>query len=383
MNLTTLEILAQLIKFPTVSRESNLPLISWIRNFLAEFGIDSHLIHNGDGSKSNLLASIGPSEAGGLVLSGHTDVVPVDGQAWSQDPFALTPRGSRLYGRGACDMKGFLAAVLAQVPNWKQSRLRRPIHLMFSYDEEVGCLGVQSMIERAQELIPLPAAVIVGEPTGMVLATEHKGVCLLRTHVKGIEAHSSLTHQGVSAVTLAGELISFLSGLLHKLALHRDVGSAFNPPHTTLSVNQVAGGTAVNIIAADCQFTWDIRAMPGENPNDILQKLSTFAAQRLEELASAGKRCSIETVILADVPSLEADTGAAECLVRAVSGDHGHSMSMPFGTEAGYFQRAGWSTVICGPGDIAQAHKPDEYLERAQLAACEELLERLVFQQSI
>jgi acetylornithine deacetylase len=382
MTLGTVDILQRLVAFPTVSREPNLPLIDWVRNFLAELNIESHLVRDASGLKSNLFATIGPPEEGGLVLSGHTDVVPVDGQVWSSDPFTLTLRGSRLYGRGACDMKGFIASALSRIPGWQRSSLRRPVHFMFSYDEEIGCLGAPSMIDAAQRLLPKPAAVLVGEPTGMRLATQHKGVCVLRTRVTGIEAHSSLIHQGVSAVMLAGEMISQLNEISLELAARKVFENRnFDPPHTTLSVNRIEGGTATNILAALCEFDWDIRALPGETPTAILVRLSLFADRRITDLSREGKRCSIETLVQADVPSLKADGGVAEELVRAVIAGNSEPVSVPFGTEGGQFARAGWSTVVCGPGSIQQAHKPDEYLERSDLMECEVFLDRAVARQ--
>jgi acetylornithine deacetylase len=382
MILNSLDILQHLVGFPTVSRDTNLPLIDWIRNYLADLGIHSHLVGDPSGSKSNLFASIGPAEAGGLVLSGHTDVVPVEGQRWSSDPFKLNARGSRLYGRGACDMKGFIAAVLTRVPLWKEANLRRPVHLMFSYDEEVGCLGVSSMIAAAQQKLPRPAAVIVGEPTGMRLATAHKGLCAVRTRVTGIEAHSSLTHQGVSAVMLAAELVTHLEQLSRQIASRPNSGvPGFEPPHTTLSVNRIAGGTATNILAAQCEFMWDIRAVPGETAKPILDELSGYAAQRLAELLSEGKTCRISSEVIADSPPLKTEeSGVAEAWVRAAVGTHERAICVPFGTEGGHFQQAGWSTVVCGPGSIEQAHKPDEFIDGSELLECEAFLDRVVHQ---
>jgi acetylornithine deacetylase len=380
MKLDCVDILGHLVGFPTVSRDGNLPLIDWIRNYLADLRIDSHLVRNGDGTKSNLFATVGPQVAGGLVLSGHTDVVPVDGQAWSSDPFQLTARGSRLHGRGACDMKGFIAAVLARVPLWRTAQLRKPIHLLFSYDEEVGCLGVSSLIAAARGTIADPAAVIVGEPTGMRPATRHKGISMLRTRVTGVEAHSSLTHRGESAVMLAAELIARLGEIAGKLAASAPPeGAGFEPPYTTLSVNRIDGGTANNILAGRCEFIWDIRALPRENSAAILEELASYAERRLAELADQGKECAIETAMLADVPPLQAESdGHAARLVRAVASTREEDTTVAFGTEGGYFQQTGWSTVVCGPGSIEQAHRPDEFIERPQLAACECFLDRLV-----
>ena len=381
--LGTVEILERLVACPTVSRDSNLPLIDFVRNYLDGHGVESTLVPDDTGQKSNLFASIGPPVEGGLVLSGHTDVVPVDGQAWTSDPFKLVARDSRLYARGSCDMKGFIATALSRVPALQAAKLARPVYFMFSYDEEIGCLGAPRMIAAVGERLPKPGAVIVGEPTRMRVANEHKGICSSRTRVTGIEAHSSLTHQGVSAVMLAAELISHLDGIAHGLATGMSSARAkrFTPPYTTLSVNTIQGGTATNILARACEFTWDLRALPGESPDKILAALTEFAERRQRELLAEGKPCTITNHVLANVPPLEADGGVAEQLARAVTQADGESTTVSFGTEGGQFQRAGWSTVICGPGSIEQAHKPDEFIERSELAACETFLDRAIARQ--
>jgi acetylornithine deacetylase len=381
--LGTVEILERLVACPTVSRDSNLPLIDWVRNFLDEHSVASHLVPDDTGRKSNLFASIGPPVAGGLVLSGHTDVVPVDGQAWTSDPFKLLARDSRLYARGSCDMKGFIATALSRVSSLRAAKLERPVHFMFSYDEEVGCLGAPRMIAAAGERLPKPGAVIVGEPTSMRVANEHKGICSSRTKVTGLEAHSSLTHQGVSAVMLAAEVIAHLDGLARGLAngTASERAKRFTPPYTTLSVNTIHGGTATNILARACEFTWDLRALPGETPDRILKAFAEFAERRCKELSAQGKRCTIDNEVLANVPPLEADGSVAEQLARAATQTSAESTTVPFGTEGGQFQRAGWSTVVCGPGNIEQAHKPDEFIERSELAACEVFLDRAIARQ--
>jgi acetylornithine deacetylase len=381
-NLTTVDILEQLVSFPTVSRDSNLPLIDWIRNFLADYGIASHLVHDDTGRKANVFASIGPPLPGGPVLSGHTDVVPVDGQPWRTDPRA---GASGRHARGACDMKGFIAAALSRIPSLSHARLSRPVHLMFSCDEEIGCLGAPRMIAVASGQIPDPAAVIVGEPTSMRVANAHKGICTMRTRVTGVEAHSSLVHQGMSAVMLAAELIEHLNGIARKLASAPAAEKArrFTPPHTTLSVNTVSGGTAVNILAAACEFGWDIRSLPGESASAVLDALTDFSSRRLASLQAEGKHCSIRSDVLADVPPLDAEGGAAELLAHAASEVRRDATTVPFATEGGQFQRAGWSTVVCGPGSIEQAHKPDEFIERSELQACEDFLDRAIARQSL
>ncbi|MEJ0036056.1 MAG: acetylornithine deacetylase [Gammaproteobacteria bacterium] len=382
--LGTVEILERLVAFPTVSRDPNLPLINWIRNYLADHGVASQLVNDESGRKANLFASIGPQEeGGGLVLSGHTDVVPIDDQHWTSDPFKLAARDSRLYARGACDMKGFIATALSRVPALTSARLSRPVHLMFSYDEEIGCLGAPRMIAAASERIGKPAAVIVGEPTSMRVATEHKGICTTLTRVTGVEAHSSLVHLGASAVMLAAELIEHLNGLARSFegAPRNAHAGRFTPPYTTVTVNTIRGGTAINILAAACEFGWDIRALPGENAGATREALARFASSRLASLEAQGKHCSIESKTLADVPPLEARDGTAEALAHAASNEARDSTTVAFATEGGQFQRAGWSTVVCGPGSIEQAHKPDEFIERAQLRACEAFLDRAIARQ--
>jgi acetylornithine deacetylase len=382
-SLGTVDILERLVAFPTVSRDPNLPLIDWIRNYLADHGIDSTLVNDDTGRKANLFASIGPQTEGGLVLSGHTDVVPIDGQNWTSDPFRLAARGSRLYARGACDMKGFIATALSRVPALRNAKLSRPVHLMFSYDEEIGCLGAPRMIAAASAQIPKPGAVIVGEPTSMRVANEHKGICTSLTRVRGIEAHSSLVHLGASAVMLAAELIEHLGGVGRALAsAPRSARAArFTPPHTTVTVNTIRGGTAINILAAACEFGWDVRALPGEDAGATRASLAQFVAKRLAALEAEGKHCSIESTVLADVPPLEVRDSTAEKLAHEASGSAQESTTVPFATEGGQFQRAGWSTVVCGPGSIEQAHKPDEFVERAQLDACETFLDRAIARQ--
>ncbi len=357
--LTSAQILERLVGFPTVSRDSNLPLIDWIRNYLADLGIDSQLVKDDTGRKANLFASIGPATEGGLVFSGHTDVVPIDGQAWTSDPFKLTDRDAKLYGRGACDMKGFIAASLSRVPDLIEGKLARPVHLMFSYDEEIGCLGAPRMIAEASAKLPRPGAVIVGEPTSMRVANEHKGICTVHTKVKGVEAHSSLTHKGISAVMLAGELIERLRDVAHQLAAAptTDRAKRFSPPHTSLSVNTIQGGTAINILAAVCEFGWDIRSLPGSSATEVLEDITKFARQRVAALEAEGKRCAIHSEILANVPPLDGLGGTAETLAHAVSAVQADSITVPFATEGGQFQRAGWSTVVCGPGSIEQARQ--------------------------
>jgi acetylornithine deacetylase len=358
----------RLVAFDTVSRNSNLELIDFVRHWLARHGVASRLIASDDGEKANLLATVGPAVAGGVVLSGHTDVVPVDGQPWSSDPFRVVERNGRLYGRGTCDMKTFLAIALALVPEMR--RLRRPIHLAFSYDEEVGCRGAPRLIDAMLAQLPPLDAVIVGEPTGMRVVSAHKGITVLRTVVTGHEAHSSQTHRGVSAVMTAGRLIAHLDDL----ARHRVVAGPFaptvEPPHTTIHVGTVHGGTAVNIISRECRFEWDIRAIAEDPPEPIVEGFRRHCAERVEpELRRIAPSCGVITELLVEAPPLahEAANPALELACRLAGVDT--TASVPFAAEAGLFQRAGLPSVICGPGSIDQAHQPDEYITLEQVQA--------------
>ncbi|AGA33670.1 Acetylornithine deacetylase [Thioalkalivibrio nitratireducens DSM 14787] len=368
--------LERLVAFDTVSRNSNLDLIDFVRDRLARQGVAADLIANGDGTKANLLATVGPRVEGGVVLSGHTDVVPVDGQAWTTDPFRLEERGGRLYGRGSCDMKGFVAIALALVPEMKA--LRRPIHLALSYDEEVGCRGAPSLVEAVGRL-PRPAAVIVGEPTGMRVITAHKGITVARTHVRGHQMHSSQAHRGVSAVATAARLITYLDDVADARAVSGPFGPGFEPSHTTVHVGVVHGGTAVNIVARDCRFDWDIRSVPGDDParilNDFAEHCRTQVEPAMREIAAD---TGITTEILMEAPALahEGRNPAIDLACR-LSGreDTGR---VPFAAEAGLFQRAGFASVVCGPGSIDQAHQPDEFITLEQLEAGLRFQQRLV-----
>jgi acetylornithine deacetylase len=353
-------ILGELVAFDTTSRRSNLGLIAYVEARLAAQGVLSRRIANADGAKANLLATVGPAVAGGVVLSGHTDVVPVDGQAWSSDPFALTAREGRLFGRGTCDMKGFLALALAIVPDVLAADVQRPVHLAFSYDEEIGCL-------------------IVGEPTSMEAVRGHKGIAVYRVTITGREAHSSLTHLGVSANMAAARLMGRLEALAEALERAADPASPFTPKHATLTIGQVNGGTAANILAGRCAFVFDLRSPPTADP---LSVLAPFFAE-VEALDAAMKARAPETGVvverLALAPPLhpEAD-GEAERLARRLAGDNGPGRVVAYAAEAGQFQAAGFSTIICGPGSIDQAHQADEYVDLSQMQRGAAFMARLV-----
>jgi len=370
------DMIARLVGHDTVSRHSNLALIDEIQGYLAEHGIASTLIHNAERTKASLLATVGPSREGGVVLSGHTDVVPVDNQPWSSDPFTLTERQGRLYGRGTCDMKGFIATALAMVPAWLQKDLQRPIHLALSYDEEVGCLGAPALIDRLLADVPRPDAVIVGEPTSLQPVVAHKGIAVLRTTVTGHEAHSSQVHRGVSAVMTAARLVAFIEDMALQNQAKQDAGSRFDPPFSTLHVGTVLGGTAVNIISRHCEFSWDIRCLPDDDWRTYLQRFQAYADTLLPAMRAIAPRASIETEVVVTVPPLHDAGGAAQTLASELL-DSGRPAVVPFVSEAGQFQERGLDVVVCGPGSINQAHQPDEYIEISQITAFEQFLNRL------
>ena len=363
-----IEELARLVAFDTTSRGSNLELIAYVEAQLTAIGVASRRVSNADGSKANLLASVGPDLAGGVVLSGHTDVVPVDGQAWTSDPFTLTRRGDRLYGRGTCDMKGFIALALAAAPEFAQGGLARPVHLAFSYDEEVGCLGAPDLIREIAERLPKPAAVVVGEPTSMEAVSGHKGVCSFRVKVSGHEAHSSLTHLGASANMAAIRLMASLNALAERLARDADPASPFLPKGATLTVGVINGGTALNILARSCTFGFDLRTPPGADPLALLAPFVAEAEALDAELKARFPDAGVVVERRSLVPALApVPDGPAEALARRLAGDNGPARVASYAAEAGQFQAAGHSVVICGPGSIDQAHQPDEYVEVAQM----------------
>jgi acetylornithine deacetylase len=366
---SAIDMLATLVAFDTTSRGSNLALIEYVETLLRELGIGATRVPNADGSKANLYATLGPQTEGGIVLSGHTDVVPVDGQPWTSDPFTLTERGGRLYGRGTCDMKGFVALALAAAPLFAQpGRLKRPIHLALSYDEEVGCLGAPSMIAEIARHLPKPAAVVVGEPTNMEVVHGHKGITSYVVTVTGHEAHSSLTHLGLSANMIAIRLMHHLSEIAARLEREADPASPFTPKHATLTIGQINGGTAVNILARECVFLFDLRCPPGVDPMAILApflgEAETIDAEMKARFPHAGIKLVRRSLTPAFAPEPD---GEAERIARGLAGDNGPPRVVAYAAEAGQFQEAGFSTVICGPGSIEQAHQPDEYVERAQI----------------
>lgn len=372
----SLDMIRRLVAFDTVSRHSNLELIHFVRDYLAGHGVQSHLVGNAEGTKANLYATVGPNVEGGVVLSGHTDVVPVDGQPWDTDPFSVTEKNGRLYGRGTCDMKGFCAVALAMVPQMQAAGLKRPVHFALSYDEEIGCHGAPAMIDRLSTDIARPQAVIVGEPTSMRPIVAHKGIAALRVTVTGHEAHSSQVQRGVSAVTIAARLISFIDDMMAENRANADPACRFEPPYSTLHVGVVNGGTALNIIARQCTFVWDIRCVPGDDWRQYYQRLQAYADTLLPAMKAVSPETDISYDILADAPPLQDEGGPAQELVYELCG-HRHNGVVPYAAEAGQFQERGFSVVLCGPGSIDQAHQPNEYIDIDQVTACEGFLQEL------
>ncbi|MFT5112150.1 MAG: acetylornithine deacetylase [Parasphingorhabdus sp.] len=373
----SLDLTKTLIEFESVSRDSNLPLIEFVENYLDDHGVKSFRVENEDKTKANLVASVGPEEAGGVVLSGHTDVVPVDGQPWNYDPFDATINGDKLYGRGTCDMKAFIGSALNAISS--MGKLKKPIHFALSYDEEVGCKGAPDMIEQIQLRLPEPAAVIVGEPTSMGSVSAHKGIVLLKTVVTGFETHSSQTQRGVSAVTTAAQLVSYLDVMANSLRNSALEETGFEPNYTSIHVGVIKGGTAVNIVSRHCEFVWDIRTVPGDDAQQIIDQFEGFCQREiLPEMRRRFAGAGISSTIFANAPPFEVltDSPAME-LVQRLTGLTSVS-KVSYAAEAGLYQLAGLPCVICGPGSIDQAHQPDEYIEIDQIEASDQFMRKLV-----
>lgn len=377
-----LEWIARLVRHDTTSRNSNLNLIEDVEGFLQEHGISSTRVSNEDGTKANLYFTVGPNVEGGVVLSGHTDVVPVDGQPWDTDPWQVIEKDDKLYGRGTADMKSFSAIGLSCVPEMLAANLKRPIHFALSYDEEVGLLGAPAMIQQIKDLIPTPAAVIVGEPSDMQVVEGHKGVAVFRTEITGQEAHSSQPHLGTSAIMAAGRLVNAVHEMVERRRAAADPASPFEPPYSTISVGVIEGGTAANILARNCGFTWDARVVPGDSTKQVLAEFNAAAEQILAEMQAIAPECTITTETLADGPPLrpQPDNAAAE-LAHKLTGANGR-FSVSYAAEAGQFQEAGFPTVICGPGSIDQAHQANEFLKVSQVAECARFMRNLIRHQS-
>ncbi|WP_417667956.1 acetylornithine deacetylase [Roseibium sp.] len=370
--------LAKLVSFPTISDRSNLALIEFVEDYLAKHGVASTRVLDATGEKAALFATIGPNVDGGVVLSAHTDVVPVEGQDWSSDPFVLRQDSGKLYGRGTADMKGFAASVLAHVPDMLAADLKAPIHIALSYDEEVGCFGAPPMIERMLEQGPRPSAVIVGEPTNMQVVTGHKGITVLKTRIHGHPVHSSQLDRGVSAISVAARLISWLDARTAENKAKASPDCPFDPPYTTLHCGTIKGGSAHNITASECEFVTDIRLLPEESGTEWVENYLRFIRSKVEpEMKAISETCHIEVTEVANVPGLAPETnGQAETLARQLTGDNGTHVVV-YATEGGQFQEQGLSTIVCGPGSIDQGHQVDEFIETGELTKCSALLERL------
>lgn len=377
------ELLDRLVSFPTVSRESNLELVDFVESYLADFGIDAVRVYNDDGTKASLYAHVGPQVDGGVVLSGHTDVVPVDGQAWDTDPFLVVEKDGKLFGRGTCDMKGFDALALMAMPLAKERGIKRALQLALSYDEEVGCLGAPPMIDHMiANGMPRADTVIVGEPSMMQVVTGHKGGIGWKVHVRGFEVHSSLAYTGVSAIMMAAKLVDWANQVNAENAATKpsDINAAFDPPYTSLHVGTISGGTANNITARDCYLSFDMRIVPGDSVEYWTKRFEDKVAEIEAEMRSIRPETGIAVDPFFGLPGLRPEQmGSAEELARKLTGDNGtHVVS--YGTEAGQFQERGYSAVICGPGDIAQAHQPNEFVSLAQFNQGEAFMRRLVDQ---
>ena len=376
---TSLDLLKTLVGFDTTSRESNLHLIEFVRDYLAGFDVPCELIYNEQRSKANLFATIGPAQRPGIVLSGHTDVVPVDDQPWTLAPFELTERDGKLYGRGTADMKGYIACVLALVPSLVRADLKKPVHIALSYDEEVGCLGVRSLLSELAKRPVKPMLCIIGEPTELKPVLGHKGKLAMRCDVHGEACHSAYAPLGVNAIEYAAELICELGRIGHRLKApeHHDV--RFDPPFSTVQTGVISGGKALNIVPADCRFDFEIRALPSHDPSEVAQQLQAFAEQQvLPRMRAVSEQSDIRFSELSAYPGLATDahSEAAE-LIAAFSGSREFG-TVAFGTEGGLFDAAGIPTVVCGPGSMDQGHKPDEFVSLEQLNGCDALLQRML-----
>jgi acetylornithine deacetylase len=375
---SAMALLERLVAFDSESEKSNLPLIDFVEDYLRAQNVGVLRAPNAAGDKAALLATIGPMVEGGIVLSGHTDVVPVAGQKWATDPFKLRAEAGRLYGRGSCDMKGFDAVALAMIPTFNAAALRRPIHILLSYDEETSCEGSLDFIRRFGKDVPRPGAVIVGEPTMMEVADAHKSIATFRTTVTGHEAHSAKPALGANAVACACEIVTEIYRLAETYESKDLLNPRFDPPYSTLHVGSIHGGTARNILARECMLHWEFRGLPGAATMEPLRRLQAYidavALPRLRRFVPDPK---VETIVEVDVPGLAAEPGSvAETLaLKLTRSNRAHAVS--YATEAGQFQSAGLPTIVCGPGSIDQAHKPDEFLEISQIEACIGFMQRL------
>jgi acetylornithine deacetylase len=375
---TAQAMLARLISFDTTSRDGNIPLIEFVESYLDGWNIPHFRVDYEAGKKTNLFATIGPDIAGGIVLSGHTDVVPVDGQQWQSNPFTLDERDAKLYGRGTCDMKGFIAVALAMVPKFKAANLKTPIHLALSCDEEVGCKGVRPLVAHIRDHMKKPRLVIVGEPTSMQVVNAHKAAITFSTEVTGHEAHSSLTDQGVNAIMVAGELLGEINRIRHDMIERGDPTGRFNPAYSTVHVGVIEGGTAKNIIPRKCSFQWETRLLPTADTEEVPVRFEKFYKTLEPAMKKIADDTGIQNMRTNAVPGLapEKNSPAEHLALHLAEANGTHAVS--YCTEAGLFQQIGIPAIICGPGSIEQAHKPDEFIAVSEMQKCETFMERLL-----
>lgn len=373
-----IETVSRLVAFDSTSRNSNLHIIDYLKDILSGLGADCRLTHNDDGKKANLYATLGPADRPGIMLSGHTDTVPTEGQAWSSDPFKLVERDGALYGRGSADMKSFIALAVALAPDFLARGLEMPLHFAFSYDEEVGCLGVRRLIADLADLPVKPRLCIVGEPTGMKVVAGHKGKRNFSCTVHGKECHSALA-EGVNAVEAAAEMIAHIKGMQREIRRDGPFDPAYEPPYTTLHTGVIEGGRALNIVPNHCQFEFEIRALPRQDADALTDRILSYAREALEpEMKAVHPASGFDFTLMNDTDGFDlTDELEAVRLVTELTGDN-RTGRVSFGTEAGLFNNAGIPTVVCGPGYIEQAHKPDEFISLDQLAQGEIFLRRLM-----
>lgn len=367
------DMLAKLVRFDTTSHLSNLPLVDFVARYLAQFGIEAKILPDAIGRKANLWASLGPQRSGGLLLAGHTDVVPVAGQPWQSDPFVLQEREGLLYGRGSTDMKGFVASVLAAVPAFLRAPLQCPIHLTFTFDEEVGCFGADALVKELGMGLPMPAMAIVGEPSSMQPITAHKGLCAYDTLITGQDVHSSLVHLGVSSIRAASSMVQYLYALADELQTNVQCEGMQMPTYSTINVGRMQGGQARNIVARETSLQWEYRFIPQADPQWAIDKLNDFVEQQRVH----DSRLQVHTSQLAQVPAFNAAADSALVALVSQLSSASTVSKVPYGAEAGQFASRGIDTVICGPGSIEQAHQPNEYLSASQLQACDAFMLRL------
>ncbi len=373
----TVAMIERLIAFDTTSRNSNLELIEYVQEYLEDLGISSELVYNEDKSKANLYATLGPADRRGIALSGHTDVVPVDGQRWHSDPFKVVKRDDQLFGRGTSDMKSFIAVCLALAPEFLKNPVKIPLHFAFSYDEEIGCLGVRGLIDRLSSREIKPKACIIGEPTMMKVVRAHKGKLSYRCDVTGLESHSGMAHLGVNAVEAAAEIIAHLKSMARRFRDHGPYDEELSPPYTTVHAGVVNGGTQLNIVPKSCHFEFEFRHLPEDDPVVLLREVQDYATTLLPEMHSVSVQTGFHWERLSHIPGLDTheDTEVVQ-LAKALTGAN-TTGKVSFGTEAGLFEEGGMPAVVCGPGSIEQAHKPDEYIALDQVAQCEKFILRL------